>query len=48
MAEYIRVVGSECEISADLHNGQQIRTNAGFGQSSFKQFETQALLSFPA
>jgi hypothetical protein len=48
MAEHIRAVGSECEISADLHTGPQIRTNAGFGQSSFKQFETQALLSFRA
>jgi hypothetical protein len=36
MAEHIRAVGSECEISADLHNGPQIRTNAGFGQSSVK------------
>ena len=27
MAEHIRAVGSECEISADLHTGPQIRTN---------------------
>jgi hypothetical protein len=39
MAEHIGAVGSECEISADLHTGSQIRTHAGCRQPSFKQFE---------
>jgi hypothetical protein len=35
MAEHIRAVGSECEISADLHTGPQIRTKHGWANPVF-------------
>jgi hypothetical protein len=35
MAERVRVVGSECEISADLDTGQQIRTKEGSASPVF-------------